>query len=107
MKDLLDEGIIFFNAGRYYEAHESWEDLWRATSGADRSFIQGLVQAAVALHHIKRGNRRGGSRVLERGIHKLETYGEHHLGINNILLLNHLRAILATQQVPDVRIEHV
>ena len=29
MTDLLEQGIIFFNSGRYFEAHEAWEDLWR------------------------------------------------------------------------------
>ncbi len=59
MTDLLQAGIIFFNAGRYFEAHEAWEDLWRATRGPLRLFYQGLVQAAVGMHHLGRGNLNG------------------------------------------------
>src|SRR5438552_2172913 len=46
MADLLVDGINFFNTGRYFQAHESWEDLWRETKGPLRLFYQGLVQAA-------------------------------------------------------------
>ena len=53
-------GVLLFNRGDYFEAHEVWEDLWAgqrtATSG---SFYQGLIQAAVGLCHFGNGNLGG------------------------------------------------
>ncbi len=59
------EGIELFNAGRYFDAHEIWEEIWLRSSGATKLFYQMLIQAAVGLHHYERGNARGG-----RGMHK-------------------------------------
>jgi predicted metal-dependent hydrolase len=56
-------GIDHFNAHRWFEAHEEWEDLWIEVNDDRKGFYHGLIQAAVALHHASRGNV-GGSRTL-------------------------------------------
>jgi pSer/pThr/pTyr-binding forkhead associated (FHA) protein len=53
------EGIEHFNAGRYFDAHEVWEEIWLRSSGDTKTFYQLLIQAAVGLHHYERGNARG------------------------------------------------
>lgn len=58
------QGIEHFNAGRYFDAHEVWEEIWLHSSGDTRVFYQMLIQAAVGLHHYERGNSRGA-----RGMH--------------------------------------
>ncbi len=58
------EGIDHFNAGRYFDAHEVWEEIWLRSTGETKLFYQMLIQAAVALHHYERGNMRGA-----RGMH--------------------------------------
>jgi uncharacterized protein len=58
------EGIEHFNAGRYFDAHEVWEEIWLRSSGDTKLFYQMLIQAAVGLHHYERGNARGA-----RGMH--------------------------------------
>jgi len=95
MADLLAEGIIFFNAGRYFEAHEKWEDLWRITTGPLRLYYQGLVQAAVGLHHLTRGNLNGGRAQLKKSLAKLEQYPQRFCQIDNEKLVNDLRQALA------------
>lgn len=57
------QGIAFFNACEFFEAHEVWEDLWKNYSGPLRLFYKGLIQAAVALHHFGNGNIRGARKV--------------------------------------------
>jgi hypothetical protein len=57
-------GIEHFNAGRYFDAHEVWEEIWLLSSGDTKVFYQMLIQAAVGLHHYERGNSRGA-----RGMH--------------------------------------
>lgn len=58
------QGIEHFNAGRYFDAHEVWEEIWLHSSGDTKVFYQMLIQAAVALHHYEHGNLRGA-----RGMH--------------------------------------
>ena len=68
---LFREGIEHFDAQRYYEAHESWEDLWRTLDGSDRLFLQALIQASVALHHLGKGNLAGARQLARATLSKL------------------------------------
>lgn len=56
-------GIEYFNECEFFEAHEVWEELWTEYRGELRRFYQGLIQAAVALHHFGNGNIRGAKKV--------------------------------------------
>ena len=94
MTNLLAEGINFFNAGSYFEAHERWEDLWRTTRGPLRLYYQGLVQAAVGLHHLSHGNENGGRAQLKKSIDKLAEYPARFCRIENGKFVNDLREIL-------------
>lgn len=94
MGDFLRDGIFFFNSGRYFEAHESWEDLWRLTRGPLRLFYQGLVQAAVGMHHLSRSNINGARAQLGKSLSKLEQYPERFCRIDNAELIAGLRKIL-------------
>ena len=42
---------------------EEWEELWADYQGPDRQFFQGLIQAAVCLHHFGNGNTRGAKKL--------------------------------------------
>jgi len=59
-------GIRLFNEREFYDAHEVWEDVWRESSGLEKKFLQGLIQAAVALHHHSTGNVVGACSLMER-----------------------------------------
>jgi len=94
MSRLLDEGIIFFNAGHYFEAHEVWEDLWRETSGDLRLFYQGLIQTAVGLYHLSRGNMIGARAQLSKAIPKLDERCGRAAAIDAVALQRVLRKVL-------------
>jgi uncharacterized protein len=55
----IDTGLVLFNAGDYWHAHEIWEQRWLVSQEPYTSLYQGLIQAAAALVHWQRGNRRG------------------------------------------------
>ncbi len=65
-------GIELFNAGRYFESHELFEEVWLTSDGAEREFLHALIQSAAALHHYQRGNMKGASSVYRRARNKLE-----------------------------------
>jgi len=55
----LEAGLRCMLDGAWFEAHELIEEVWRPTEGEQRRFLQGLIQAAVSLVHLQRGNPRG------------------------------------------------
>jgi uncharacterized protein len=65
------KGIEHFNAGRYFDAHEVWEEIWLLSAGDTKVFYQMLIQAAVGLHHYERGNARGAQGMYTNVIDKL------------------------------------
>jgi Domain of unknown function (DUF309) len=59
VEEFVRRGVALYNAGRYWEAHEALEVVWRRSAPTERSLWQGLIQAAAALLHRERGNRHG------------------------------------------------
>ena len=53
-KKLYLDGIHLFNDHEFFEAHETWEDIWHMAYGLKHDFYQGMIQAAVALEHYRR-----------------------------------------------------
>jgi predicted metal-dependent hydrolase len=76
------KGIEYFNACDFFEAHETWEELWTEYRGPDRKFYQGLIQAAVALHHFGNGNLRGARKVYLSSVNYLSQYPDHHQSLD-------------------------
>jgi hypothetical protein len=67
------KGIDLFNEGDFFEAHEYWEELWNVTTGSERLYYQGLIQAAAALIHHYRDNLRGARVCIGKSLEKLES----------------------------------
>jgi hypothetical protein len=52
--------VELFNGGAFWEAHEALETIWRSVPDEGEALaIQGLIQAAAALWHRRRGNPHG------------------------------------------------
>lgn len=66
------QGIDHFNEGKYFDAHEIWEEIWLQSSGDTKVFYQMLIQSAVALYHYERGNARGARGMYGNVITKLD-----------------------------------
>lgn len=75
-------GIEYFNRCEFFEAHEAWEELWADYQGPDRTFYQGLIQAAVCLHHFGNGNFRGARKLYHSSRKYLEAYLPRHAGLD-------------------------
>jgi len=76
------QGIEQFNAAEFFRCHETWEELWMAQTGAPRRYYQGLIQAAVALHHLGRGNVRGARKLMARSRRYLDPFRPEYLGLD-------------------------
>ncbi|OWK43818.1 DUF309 domain-containing protein [Fimbriiglobus ruber] len=101
-------GIVLFNRGEYFAAHEVWEDLWRDCTTGDRRFYQSLIQAAVALYHWGNGNRIGAGDLFAAGRGKTGPYRPAHLGLDLDRFWFDVEAILTNESgtsAPRPRIE--
>ena len=87
----LRKGIEEFNRGDYFECHETLEELWMVEVGEDKRFYQGLIQLSVGCFHLLNNNLRGAASQWEKGIAKLDDYGDEHLGIDLGMLLGQMR----------------
>ena len=51
------KGLEQFNAGDYYSAHDTWEEIWQDLDGRRATFYRVLIQTAVI--HVLMQNRQG------------------------------------------------
>lgn len=75
------EGMILFNEGKFFEAHEELETAWREETGAIRDLYRGILQVAVTYLHITRGNYEGAVKVYGRSQKWLNGWSEVCRGI--------------------------
>tara|TARA_Y100000766_G_scaffold157589_1_gene135380 strand:- start:1077 stop:1469 length:393 start_codon:yes stop_codon:yes gene_type:complete len=76
---LLEQGRVDFDLGRFWHAHEAWEDLWislkrRNADQAEVLLIQGLIQTAALLFNHQRQKARGVTNQWGKLVPKLEAW---------------------------------
>jgi sugar phosphate isomerase/epimerase/predicted metal-dependent hydrolase len=81
------EGIELFNAGHYYEAHETLEHEWHAERRPIRRLYQGILQIGVGFHHARAGNHKGAVLLLTDGIAKVSEFQPSCQGIDTARLV--------------------
>ena len=79
--DLYEEGIRLFNDERFFECHEVWEEAWKRSAGAEKVYYQGMIQAAVAILHARRGNIEGARTLYAKARSKLDELPAEYAGI--------------------------
>jgi predicted metal-dependent hydrolase len=67
------QGVALFNAGKYYQQHDIFEQHWAEDPRPIRDLYQGVLQIGVALHQVEQGNYRGAVKMLRRGLLRLRT----------------------------------
>jgi predicted metal-dependent hydrolase len=97
------EAIEQFNSWRFYDCHETLEDIWRelgAKSGESElaNFYQGIIKAAAGYHHLLRNNYEGTLKVLGDTTRLLSPYRPETLGVDVDGLLAAIEVTLATAE---------
>ncbi len=118
VRDALIKGIAEFNSWRFYDCHETLEDVWREAGSkalrpfgpaqgrqaqGDRdiglaNFYQGIIKAAAGFHHLARGNYAGAVNLLEDTFRLLGPYRPATLGVDVDRLLAGVRDALDSLQ---------
>lgn len=83
----LVQGALLFRAGIFFEVHEVLEAVWHDLEGAQRTFVQGLIQIAVAMHHLAHENPRGAASLFGSGRAKLAAHAPLFEGVEVTALL--------------------
>ena len=104
-RKLYYEGIQLFNGHEFFEAHETWEDVWHMATGPRGSFYQGLIQCAVALEHYLRSNPRGVASLFKSYNTKFTNLPDPFMGLHwkTFLEAMHdtLRPVLEADPIPE------
>jgi uncharacterized protein len=82
MEAAFKRGLEAIRAGRYFEAHEELEEVWRAASAEERDFFQGLVHVAVAWYQAGRGRPVATVSQLEKATRRLGPFAPAHRGVD-------------------------
>lgn len=111
-------GIEQFNAGEFFEQHETLELVWRGTRTPVRGLYHGILQIGVGFHHWHNGNFHGASTLLEEGIERIRPFAPRCQGIDVAKLVadavaarvrlvalgaNGMRSVDVTQIAPQIR----
>ncbi len=80
--EVLERGREQFASGRFFEAHEVWEEAWREETGSTRRLLQGLILAAAAYHKMAHQRQPlGMTRLLEKALERLAPLPDGFAGL--------------------------
>ena len=92
-KKLYQDGLNFFKSGNFFDAHESWEELWSDFYLEDRKFVQGLIQLSVSFVHLENGNMNGAKSLLNKSKEKFNLFTGTHREIDLSNLINQIDSV--------------
>jgi predicted metal-dependent hydrolase len=91
-------GLRLAREGSYFEAHEAFEEAWRACATEERDFFQGLVHVVVCAYQHGRGRPVAEAHQRAKALRRLAAYAPRHRGLDVAALLAALE-----RAEPDVR----
>jgi predicted metal-dependent hydrolase len=80
-------GLELGRSGEFFEAHEAFEEAWRACAADERDFFQGLVHVVVSAYQSGRGRPVAAERQRVKALRRLGAYAPEHRGLDVSLLL--------------------
>ncbi len=80
--DLFYVGLEEFNQGRYFEQHETLEELWASEPRLIRRLYQGILKIGVGFYKLRLGSYRGTVNHINGGIAYLKLFGDSCMGVD-------------------------
>jgi predicted metal-dependent hydrolase len=91
--DLFYVGLEQFNAGQFFEQHESLEEIWAAEPRLIRRLYQGILKIGVGFYKLRLGNYRGTVNHINGGIAYLRLFPATCLGVDVARLIREAEAV--------------
>jgi predicted metal-dependent hydrolase len=82
-----NRGLALARSGAFFEAHEAFEEAWRACGAEDRDFFQGLVHVVVSAYQATRGRPVAQERQRVKAMTRLAAYAPMYRGLDVAFLL--------------------
>jgi uncharacterized protein len=101
------QGVEQFNQQEFYACHDTLEALWMEAVEPEKRFYQGILQIAVACHHLSNLNWRGAVILLGEGIGRLRDYQPVYEGIDvTSLVVQSAQLLQALQESGQEQVEN-
>jgi hypothetical protein len=101
-------GLEEFNAGQYFEQHETLELVWRAELRPIRDLYRGVLQIGVACLQVERGNAIGALKMINRAVKWLQPFRPACQGVDvDRLLADAVRLREAIERAGADQVEQV
>lgn len=94
-----------FNSGKYWECHETLEELWAREPRDVRYLYQGILLVGVGLLHLQRRNHHGALVKLRSGCELLSAFRPVCAGVDVEILLSQVQPLLSLLQDGPGRME--
>ena len=89
-------GLQLFNEGQYFEAHDTWEEIWHEVQDRRREkFYRALIQGAVTLELLRRGRAEGVRQVFLSSTELFQGLPETFMGLHIPTFLANLKNAIA------------
>lgn len=101
--------IELFNEQRYWECHETLEQIWRKeTDPAEKAVQQGVILAASALVHAQKNEEDVCFGMIPRALEKLDKWKEvSYYSLDTKQLKDALRRMIETRNIEYVKLSSV
>ncbi len=103
-EEAIRKAVEYFDAERYWEAHEELEGVWRVSSGEEKILLQGLILVCTAFVHNQKGEGAVALNVLRRARKQLDWRGPSYEGINLVSLRTRVDTTLQNARFETFRI---
>lgn len=95
-REAFKRGIYLFNDGRYWDAHEAWEEVWQQLGNRPEDdweiLLRGLIQLAAGVHCAQQGKIAGARGHFAKSQAKLSLYPAPFLSLDLPQIIKGLRA---------------
>lgn len=76
------QGLQALNQGKYYAAHEYFEDAWRTTPDESREFFRALLHISGGFFRLTQDRPTAAKKFFSRASHWLHGFPSPYLGLN-------------------------
>ncbi|AUN99782.1 DUF309 domain-containing protein [Bacteriovorax stolpii] len=76
---IMEQGILLFNAQKYWECHEEFEHHWLEEPGPLRNVYWAVIQVAAAMIHYREGNLTGARGLIYKAKQKFDRCEQNHI----------------------------
>lgn len=89
------QGLLKFNNGDFFQAHEDFEAAWRKTPGEEREFYRSLLQISGGYFRLTQGNVSGARKFFTLALDWLEGFPANFQGTNVQSIRETLQSVLS------------